>query len=338
MLRFAAAGGVLFSHTADLLFPRSSVVWAVPWNAGVDLFFVISGFIMTWLTYGQFGQRHAAPRYLARRIIRIVPPYWFFTILMILTVLLFGKYVRNTTLEPIHIATSFGFIPWPRHDGALNPILSQGWTLNYEAFFYVCFAAALVSRRGLALLVVGFCCLSSIHPLVPDDWFVLRFYSDPIILEFVGGIGLALLYLRGWRLPRAASLAGVAAAVAAYVTMVALGESARLLQFGLPALLLAAGVILAPEADRPGPIRRFLIFGGDASYTLYLSHTFTVNAAVILWRGAGGGSPVLVLVGAMVLAIALAMLFYRIVEAPVTSRLGRIAELPVARGPASVAP
>ena len=120
--------------------------------------------------------------------------------------------------------------------------------------------------------------------------------------------------------------------------MTASDKLAQRLAIGVPALLLATGVILAPEPAPVGPIRRFLIFGGDASYTLYLSHTFTVNAVVVLWRAAGGGPPVLVLVGAMAAAIAFAMLFYRFMEAPVTSRLGRIAELPVAHGPASVAP
>ena len=338
LLRFLAAVSVLFSHSADLLLPRSSAVWAVPWTTGVDLFFVISGFIMTWLTDGHFGQTGAGVCYLARRIVRIVPAYWFFTALMIATVAFFGEHVRNTTIEPVRIATSVAFVPWPRHDGGLNPILSQGWTLNYEAFFYLCFAMALVSRRGLLLLSAGFIALAALHPLVSDQWFALHFYSDPIILEFIGGIGLARLYLSGVRLSSMGMLACCAAAVVSYVLLALLGVDERTVARGLPALILATGLILAPEPRR-GVATRFIIFGGDASYTLYLSHTFTVNAVVLFCRSVvGGAPPVLALLAAVVIAVAVAMLFYRFAEAPLTAWLGRKAGMEVARGPASIAP
>ncbi len=338
LLRFVAASGVLFSHTADLLLPRSSMVWAIPWNAGVDLFFVISGFIMTWLTQGQFGEPGAGPRYLLRRTIRIVPPYWFFTGLMILTVLVFSEHVRNTTVGPLEVVTSFAFVPWPRHDGGLNPIISQGWTLNYEAFFYVCFAVALGSRRGLSLLVAAFVLVVALHPLVPEAWFVPRFYTEPIILEFVGGIAIARLYLGGMRLSRSATLACGGAAIAFYILAAMAGITERAVLFGLPALLVAGALILAPEPSRQGAVMGFMIMGGNASYTLYLSHTFTVNAVVLLWRAAGGAWPLVALFAAMAIAIAVAMLFYRFAEAPLTGLLGRRLQSPVERGPASVAP
>jgi len=337
-LRFLAAAGVLFSHTADLVLPHDSMVWAIPWTAGVDLFFVISGFIMALLTQGHFGQPGAASRYFLRRLVRIVPSYWFFTGMMILTVLLFGGQVRHTTADPAQIITSLGFIPWPRHDGRLDPILSQGWTLNYEMFFYACFAAALTTRRGLPLLAAVFITLVAVHPFVPDRWFVLKFYSSPIILEFVGGIGLARLSMAGVRLPRAGPVLCAAASAMLYVLIRNLGNVDRALLFGVPALVLAAGFILAPDPRQLGPTGRFLRFGGDASYTLYLSHPFSVNAVVLLWRSLGAGPPVAALAAAVATALAAAMLFYKYVEAPFTRMLGNRLQLQVARGPASVAP
>ncbi len=337
-LRFLAAAAVLFSHTADLLLPASSIIRAVPWTAGVDLFFVISGFIMAWLTEGQFGRAGAAPRYLLRRAIRIVPAYWFFTAVMILTVLLFGKYVRNTTATPVQIFTSLAFIPWPRGDGAINPILSQGWTLNYEAFFYGCFALALTTRRGLPLLAAIFIAFVALHLLLPDRWFVLKFYSSPIILEFLGGIGVARLYLAGVRLHRAAMALGALISVALFVLLRDFAPPIRAVVYGIPALVLAAGFILGREQRTLGPVGRFMKFGGDASYTLYLSHVFSIRAVILLWFAAGGGPPVIALVIAMTIAIAAAMLFYRYVETPFTGMLGRSFRLQVIHGPASVAP
>ena len=140
ILRFFAAAAVLTGHAGDLFIPGANQFRAIPWSAGVDIFFVISGFVMTYLTQGQFGRAGASRTFLVRRIIRIAPPYWLFTMLMVATVLLFGEHVKNTTLDPAVAVTSFLFIPWPRADGQLNPLLSQGWTLNYQAFFYHAFA------------------------------------------------------------------------------------------------------------------------------------------------------------------------------------------------------
>jgi peptidoglycan/LPS O-acetylase OafA/YrhL len=100
----------------------------------------------------------------------------------------------------------------------------------------------------------------------------------------------------------------------------------------------AAGFILAREPNQLGPVGRFMKFGGDASYTLYLSHIFSVRAVVLLWFAIGGGPPIIALVMAMATAVAAAMLFYRYVEAPFTGWLGSRLQLQVVRGPASVAP
>lgn len=345
-LRFLAAASVLFSHAASLLIPFTSTVWRVPWTAGVDLFFVISGFIMTWLTGGQFGNRGAPTRYLLRRIVRIVPPYWFFTIVMVVVVLVAPDHVHNTRAGAVELLTSFLFIPWPRADGGLYPIVSQGWTLNFEAFFYVSFALALASRRGLALLVGAFIALTAVHALVPSGWFVLRFHTSPIILEFAGGMILGKLHLRGVRLPPFAPAFGIVAAALLFLAVrhAGIAQSSfddwgfgRVLLFGLPALVLAAGFILTPDLwlGRAGEILRF---GGDASYTLYLSHPLCINAVVLVGRAVGCQSPWILLATACASAILFAMLFYRFVEAPVTRRLGQSLGLKVARGPASVAP
>ena len=200
-LRFLAAVAVLVGHAGDLFMPAAAHLRTIPWSAGVDIFFVISGFVMTYLTQGQFGRPGAPRAFLIRRIIRIVPPYWLFTTLMVVAVLLFSDHIRNTELDGASVITSYLFVPWPRvADGQLNPLLSQGWTLNYEAFFYLAFAAALFFRRGLVWLAGGFLLLAALHPLVPAHLFVLKFWTNPIILEFLGGAGLAVLFLRGLRL------------------------------------------------------------------------------------------------------------------------------------------
>jgi peptidoglycan/LPS O-acetylase OafA/YrhL len=340
ILRFFAAAAVLVGHAGDLFLPDAAQLHAIPWSAGVDVFFVISGFVMTYLTQGQFGQSGAPRAFLVRRVIRIAPPYWMFTTLMIAAVMLFGEHVRNTRLDPAVIATSYLFIPWPRPDGQLNPLLSQGWTLNYEAFFYLAFAMALFFKRGLWWLAGGFLLLAACYPFVPDGLFVLKFWANPIILEFLGGIGLGLLFLRGCRLPSWGSLALTAAAVASYLGTGPMepGLVRRIVHIGLPALLLCASLALAPESGSVGPLRRLLVAGGDSSYTLYLSHTFTLNALLVAWSASEVVMPTLAMILAIIVSIVTAALVYRWVERPMTDALHSIIGTARARGVAAVAP
>lgn len=330
ILRFAAALAVLLSHAGDLFLPRESFFWMIPWTAGVDIFFVISGFVMVYLTDGQFGRRGVARAFIVRRVLRIVPPYWLFTTLMVATVLLFGEHVRNSEVTPAVLATSYAFVPWPRADGAINPLLSQGWTLNYEAFFYLAFAAALPFRRGLILLSIGFVALSLVHFWLSPDWVAPHFWSQPIILEFIAGIALGKLYLRGVRLSPAAAAMLAVAALAMLLGMSNIDQAMiRPISFGIPALLLCASLALMREPDRPQAWRRTLIAGGDSSYTLYLSHTFTVHAVLLAWGWAGWNAPWLGMAVAVIAAVAAAHILYRLVERPAVDWLQRRFAVPL---------
>jgi exopolysaccharide production protein ExoZ len=329
LLRFVAALGVVISHSAALFIPRGPATawfWAVPWTGGVDLFFVISGFVMLCLTHDAFGQRHAAGDFLWRRLVRIVPPYWFFTTVTVLAAWVAGGRLKGTTIDLVQLVTSYGFLPWPRGDGKLNPILAQGWTLNHEIVFYVAFAAALCARRGLALLCAGFVLLALLHPFVPARFFIPAFWTRPIILEFLGGILLARLYLTGFRLPTAGAVLGGVCALSAFVVTagVDFGAATRVIHLGIPALLLGGSVILLPDPQRPGALHRALQAGGDASYTLYLAHYGIVNAVALVWQRLGLGLPWLGVLAGIVVSIGVALVFFRRVERPVTQRLQRL--------------
>ena len=203
------------------------------------------------------------------------------------------------------------------------PILSQGWTLNYEAFFYLAFALALLHRRGLAILVGGFILLAAAHFIIPEALVAPYFWTDPIILEFVAGIGLARLWLSGLRLVMAARLALAAASILLFFGSGALGLDSfgRLVANGIPATLLAAAMLLGDGDESPSPLRRVLVAGGDASYALYLSHTFTINLVTLAIAGSIRGGPTMAM--AVVAAIAVSLLVYRLVECPILQALHR---------------
>jgi peptidoglycan/LPS O-acetylase OafA/YrhL len=248
---------------------------------------------------------------------------------MIAVLFLLGWHAGEARPGTAEILTSYAFIPWPGPNGHPVPVLPQGWTLNYEAFFYLSFAAALMVRRGLALLAAAFIALVALHPLIPPPAFVPAFWSDPIILEFLAGIALAQAYLSGLRLPPWASVlcAALAPVVLIGTQDMDLGMFSGVAHLGAPALLLSAAMILAPEPKQAGPLRKALHFGGDISYTLYLSHIFTVGAASAFWRRTGIDSPWLGMALAMILAIAAAAILYRWVERPMTECLQRRARL-----------
>jgi peptidoglycan/LPS O-acetylase OafA/YrhL len=327
-LRFLAAAAVATSHVADLLIAHDTKnvwFWAVPWTAGVDLFFVISGFIMLLLTHGTFGSRQAAVLFLRRRAARLVPSYWLFSSLIVGAVLLSGGKLKGTTAAVDQIVTSFAFLPWPRDDGKLNPILAQGWTLNYEAFFYVAFAIALLNRRGAILLSVAFCALAGTHTLWSEQLFMLRFWSSPIIVEFVAGMGLAHLYVGGKRLSDGGALLLVALAIALFVALayIDLGAYNRVARLGLPALLICAGMFFSREPSEFGPVRRFIRLGGDASYSLYLSHYAIVNLIAMIWKRIGVHLPWLGVALGLIASIFFAIAFHLYVERRMTSWVRR---------------
>jgi peptidoglycan/LPS O-acetylase OafA/YrhL len=322
-LRLFAATAVLINHSGDLFLGPDGWFREVPWTGGVDIFFVISGFVMTYLCHDRFGCSGAAKDFLIRRAIRVIPPYWLFTTLVIAAALLLPRHVHYSHPTPATSVTSYLFIPWPRADGALNPLLSQGWTLNYEVLFYIAFAIALLFRNGLRWLIAGLVALVSLGFWGPATHFLFNFWTQPIILEFAAGIALALVYIRGLRLSGWAAIGLAAAAVATYASMSGIATSPviRLAKLGAPALLLCTAVILAPQIEPRSRTGRLVSRGGDISYTLYLSHTFTISIVLIVWQWAGVQSPWLAMTLACAAAIIVADLVYRIIERPMTHAL-----------------
>jgi peptidoglycan/LPS O-acetylase OafA/YrhL len=340
ILRFIAAASVLTKHSVEVFFPQGATILRLPLNGGVDLFFVISGFIMAWLTQGQFGKPHVAARFLLRRAIRIVPPYWFFTSLMIVLLLVAPNVARNTRLGWTEVVTSFAFIPWPRPaDGVVVPLLSPGWTLNYEMFFYLCFGAALLLRRGKSLLIGLFLGLAAAGMWLEPGNYLVAFYANPIILEFLAGIALERLYSAGVRASLMHALLLIVAGALAYLVLgqTPLREIRGIAQ-GIPAALVAAAFILGRAPVRARRVWTMLQAGGDASYTLYLSHPFTINGMYLLWTGMVGSQPTVGMFIAMGAAISFSLIFYHFAERPFTAYFQSRAGLGSPRSVEMVAP
>jgi exopolysaccharide production protein ExoZ len=325
ILRFFAAFSVLFAHTLHELHTFGGV--SAPPEPfyladGVDVFFVISGFIMYYISAGQFGVAHAQRSFLTKRLIRLVPLYWFFTALMVVAVVLVPTALAHDGLAIPHVAASFAFIPWLDSTGLVHPVLGLGWTLNYEMFFYVAFSFALwlTPRLGLVVLLAAFLALAALNAWVDPQLVQLKFWTDPIILEFLFGVGVAAVLIHGLRAPAwAPALLMVAglAGLALGILLPGVDGFARPLLVGVPATMLVAGAAFG-RFDVQHPVSRFLVLGGDASYALYLSHPFSINLVEIVWKRLHlSPGPVFVAV-ALVAAVAASIVVHLILERPVT--------------------
>ena len=155
-LRAVAAAAVVIGHFQGYTAPPGMHYW-LPYNemagAGVDLFFVISGFVMVYSSTPFFGPTDGPASFLSRRIIRIVPLYWFCTTIYVVIATAAPSFDIQYSGE--FLAKSYFFIPVARPSGDINPVVGQGWTLNYEMLFYVIFAPALLASRFRAVSMVS---------------------------------------------------------------------------------------------------------------------------------------------------------------------------------------
>ena len=127
VLRFFAAFSVMMVHLPVFEFG----IW------GVDIFFVISGFIMMYVT------ENNEKFFLLKRIFRIVPLYWILTLGVFALAIFVPDVLNNTTANIVHLIKSLFFIPFDKNGTGHFPILFLGWTLNFEVIFYFLFSLSL---------------------------------------------------------------------------------------------------------------------------------------------------------------------------------------------------
>jgi exopolysaccharide production protein ExoZ len=284
-LRGLAAAGVLLFHSSQ----RAGAAFGAG-AAGVDVFFVISGFIMWTVS----ARRTAGPGdFLLRRAGRIAPLYWTVTLLVVGLDLLRPSLFPNMRLDVSHVVQSLLFLPHRDPMGEIAPVIVPGWTLNYEAFFYVVFALTLLlptGRRawGLTAALGGLCLIGLFLP--HGRWAAIDTYTDPLVLEFVAGAWLAKAAAAGRLGGLAAAWAAIGAGLLILAVVAVTGADvrgwARLLYWGLPALLIVWGALSLEGAGRVpawAPLKRL----GDASYSIYLAHGLALSLAFKLIGGLG---------------------------------------------------
>jgi exopolysaccharide production protein ExoZ len=293
-------------------------------NCGVDVFFVISGVIMVFTVQ---RREMRAWDFLAHRIARITPLYWFITLVVFLTAAVAPGLVHETRASLPDLVRSLLFIPYVRPDDMMEPVVFVGWTLNYEMAFYLLFALTMLARPrsvsfALCIAVIGgVTAWRACIPSPPDP--LLNFYTYPITLEFAAGVAI------GWAMPRLRidrRFVPLAAAVAAIsLAGVIFGEGLlpninRAFATGIPAAgLVTSAMALERLGWRVGS--PLVLRLGDASYSIYLTHFFIAQGATRVaeaLRLEGPFAIAAVGAGVMVGVCVLGLCVFTFVETPLT--------------------
>jgi len=329
LLRVVAALGVVYFHTT------STAGLGLDWDVGsrgVDVFFVISGFIITYIGTGK------PDHFFKRRLIRVVPFYWGATLAVFTAAFIAPHLFHTTTASLPHLASSLAFIPRLNTvTGEMMPTLVLGWSLNFEMFFYVLFAIglAIAPQRAPAFCVGAIVIFFGVvHTFAPHSE-ALEFYGRPIVLEFCYGVGV--FYVFQWVTARKAVLEKVtpfkwllALVLAGGLVSIAVlehryGETLpRHIAAGIPAFFIVLSALLLERLYNVTTSNRTLYLLGESSYILYLVHPYIVFTVLrLVVRDAHLSAPAMaaLIVGLLALASTISVAIHVWFEKPVMAFL-----------------
>lgn len=343
MLRAVAALAVVYFHCTA---PRGGFDLPQTGRWGVDIFFVISGFIIAKVVTGD------SRYFLRKRLIRVVPLYILATFAAAFAAVLFKRLINSTDVSVGNLILSLLFVPFKMstRDG---PILEVGWTLSYEMFFYLVMGGALLfsacifskanQSRGALLLAVS---ILSVIPLsawaIPSSVYAIKFFQNTLLYEFLAGIVIFLVWNRrsSVRRPDARGRSVLSACcgllvISGFTAMIVYDlrpdlQFDRAVSYGIPAAVIVAASLSFEPSIRQRRFSSFAVVLGDASYGMYLFHPFIVlglSRVVFASLSVERASTVVKLAltsTALAIAIIFSIALYRVIDRPIQVRLRRM--------------
>ena len=299
---------------------------------GVDIFFIISGLVMTLSIWNHFGSPQQAGIFLKRRMIRIYPIYWFYLLLRIIIFSLFATFVTSVpefNLEKTLVSALL--IPYngpPVEGFSQHYALGLAWTLSFEMYFYILVTACLLFARKyffpivIAVFIGGIFLLSdytAVHPL-----FVI--FSSTFLLEFIWGILIGYAMRHKKCLPKIpAVLVSLVAPILLFMGHGFVFPLPQGMSVGIPVALLVYGIV---SLEQQGWFRTPQILSklGNSSYTLYLFHGVVQGVLIKLLTMSGLAQVFPADISILIITLAClpaAHLAYLLVEKPVTAFLNK---------------
>ena|ERR1700744_4876850 len=294
ILRGVAACVVVFCHFSEAMldygyhsksFIASSRLYVLG-GSGVDVFFIISGFIMYYTQYNKIidftiSRGTIIKNFIIHRFKRIYPTYWIWTTLLVM-LWLFHFALKNHYFSFLQLVFSYALIPSVDNSVLSHPILNQGWTLIYEIYFYVVFALAILFRKNFNIIISVFSLMLLLGVLfnlfVPASGYACL-SKNGLLIEFLFGM-LAAHFIKNRILHFSNTL------YKAFIIIAVIGFGVSLLYinnmdyrslfWGTPSFLLVLGLV-GSEGHKPfkkNILTSVLLFLGNASYSIYLTHGF----------------------------------------------------------------
>lgn len=280
VLRGLAAWLVVYHHYMQIFHSFNSTssigeFFSSRGGFGVDLFFVLSGFMM-YLAASRPSTDGWS--FFIKRLFRVFPTYWFFTFIIIIAVelipsaFIYNQYTAYTLIQ------SLLFIPHENVSGlGVYPVLTVGWTLNYEVLFYSILAVCLAvfKRKGIYIC----CALILLFPVVfySFDNVTMSVIKSPKMWQFVFGMAIGYIFLKYKIIEIQLFKTGLISLIAGGIVLSGI-VGYGLIHTTISASLIVIGFILINNLfNEKNLLTQFLIKLGDYSYSTYLAHILVLG-------------------------------------------------------------
>lgn len=252
----------------------------------LDIFFLISGFVISLMI---LRPQQTVAHFIKGRVARVLPLYWGLTIVIFLMAIVAPSLLNSTTANPVNLFKSLFFVPYRKESGLIDPILAVGWTLNIEIMFYVFCALSLMFAVAMRTWFIGACMIglylfcNYFHPYTSSA--PVEFYSAHYMVVLVLGVIMHQVYVRNRAFFVLPKWPGIALITFLLMLLIYLDytrdwhlDYQYLLGLTVPSILLILAVLSMEHHIGDGPLVRFAVYMGDASYSIYLTHVFVIEA------------------------------------------------------------
>lgn len=344
-LRAVAALLVVYEHSMDVA-NRYGTSWQQKLYhldnfgcIGVDLFFVISGFIITYVA-NKYSGFNDGTNFLQKRFNRINPIYYVAILFCLVVFIIQVNVYHIPSLLYINkiigsLVDSLVILPTSSEISAFSHLLIVGWTLSFEWLFYLIFFALIICKvkRKALFLTLSILVLIGIGQLVKPNDLRIQFLTNPIMLEFILGAFICHIYLHYSKISTWLSSILLLTGLLSYLCLIRFGYGNvwfyldtitgkmslnKFLLWGIPSGLIVAGCVFL---EKNGHLRKLFsnplaVLLGNASYSIYLIHYTILNLFQLLyyktkffWDG-----DVMIWMQ-LIVATAASVWFYKLIEA-----------------------
>jgi exopolysaccharide production protein ExoZ len=324
-MRGIAALAVVYFHIWVIASRFLNVTYQAPLaemgNLGVDFFFVLSGFILTWVHYGDFGKSSQLLSYIVKRVVRIYPLLWILLSVKIAALIFLPNLSPVYKLDKDSILASYLLMP------AGTYVIDVQWTLVYEAIFYLLLGVGLLCGKKPALMIAGAWIFAICAAKVTATQDAFGIYAQHLLssrnLQFLAGAFTAVL-LRKSFFPKNVALCALGVGFAVTIAGMVLGLREPVAWAFVFSSIVAAGASL--DAIQFWKVPSLAVLLGNASYSIYMVHT-SVQMLLVL-KGKNLNLPFdsygqLLLHLAGMISIVVGLICYKILETPLLNYFHR---------------